>query len=278
MNQPDLGNVKGVMRHVVLLCLGLASGCATTNIPVIKTAPEGDFGPVRTLAVDSSTATAQVIDHAVVSGVFRRSVPVPITVHPYVEERVRARLQKLGFQLCAPAPCGDGIMHITLEESQVNQHWGPDGASATARVVAHLQVVTNAGANPYGFRFTRTETGPVNDGQRLVALVAEEVADGLEQTLTPTNQRLWYTVDDGGVLGLGVNMLAANDFDGAARYFQSVVARTPNLAGAWFDLGVAWEAKNNWIEAAKAYEQAALLKRDHRYMRAARISRQNVQN
>ena len=92
------------MRHVVLLCLGLASGCATSNIPIIKTAPEGNFGPVRTLAVDSSTAMVQVVDHAVVSGVFRRSVPVPITVHPYVEQRVRVRLQKLGFQLVADQP------------------------------------------------------------------------------------------------------------------------------------------------------------------------------
>ncbi len=121
------------MRLAVLVCLGLAAGCATTNIPVIKTAPEGDFGPVRTLAVDSSTATAQAVEHAVESGAFHRSVPMPITVHPYVEERVRARLQRLGYQLCAPAPCGDGIMHITLEESQVNQHYGPDGAYATCR-------------------------------------------------------------------------------------------------------------------------------------------------
>ena len=252
------------MRHVAVLCLGLVAGCATSRIPITRAGPEGSFGSVHTLAVESSTATTQVVDHSVMSGVFYRSVPVPITVHPLVEERVRMRLQRLGYQLCAPAPCGDGVMRITLEESQVNQHYGPNGASATARVLAHLEVFTNAGANPYGFRFTRTQTGGVMDGPRLVALVAEEVADGLEQTLTPSFQRLWYVVDDGGVLRPGVSMLMASDFDGAVRYFQGIVARTPGVAGAWFDLGTAWEAKSNWVEAAKAYEQAALLKRDHR--------------
>ena len=209
---------------------------------------EGTFGPVHTLAVESSTAATQVVDHSVVSGVFYRSLPMPITVHPLVEERVRIRLQRIGYQLCAPAPCGDGIMRITLEESQVNQHYGPDGASATARVLANLQVFTNAGENPYGFRFTRTQTGGVMDGQRLVAIVAEEVADGLEQTLTPTYQRLWYTVDDGGTLELGVSMLMASDFDGAIRYFQNVAARTPDAAGAWFDLGTAWRLRTTGLK------------------------------
>jgi Tetratricopeptide repeat len=253
-------------RWLLAFVLTLGPGCSTSLRLLRPTPPQGSMGTVRTLSVDVRTDVGKAATNSVVGGLFRGEVPVPVPFDGAVRAQLVARLEALGYAVCPSSPCGDGAMSTLLLESEVNT--AVSTGEATARVRAHVVVTQHDGTTPYDFTFWATRSGSMAEIPSLVRGCAEAVATRFDATLRPGSVIATIPLEDGGPLAPGVNQLLAEDFRSAAAYFSQLTEQQPELAGAWYDLGVAWEAQGAWGEAASAYEKAAGHARKRLYLDA----------
>lgn len=259
------------MRFISMVVLVVASSCAPTLYLTRPTPPEGSFGSVRTLSVDVHTNMGRSVENAVVNGFLNGEVPVPVPFDQIVRAHLLQRLQGLGFVVCDKAPCGDGAMNVQLTESSVGTQLG--SGQSHARISLRMVVRQNDGQEPFDFSFWERRSGNVGMAVALVNECAEGIAARFEATMSPGRQKSELPLVDGGPLNMGVNMLLSSNWGGAIQYFNKLVADQPELDGAWYDLGVAWEAYGDWGQALAAYEQAAARRRSRTYLDAVESAR-----
>ena len=262
------------MRSLLLLLVVL-SGCAPTLYVTRPTAPEATLGPVRTVSVEASSNMGQSVGDAVVKGLFMGTISVPIATHTAVANKVKSRLAQLGYQVCEPGPCGDGVFHVNVLESAVDNQLTSSGPRARVFIKARMFVTLPDGQIPFDYNFWDTRYGSSGQAGQLVDAVANTLATRFANTLLPGSERVEFPLDDGGDLSPGVNMLMSSNWDGAIAYFTDLTQKQPDLAGAWYDLGVAHEVKNEWPQALNAYEQAAARSRKQYYLQAVSTARAN---
>ena len=240
-----------------LLLLIVFSGCA----PVLRysrpTRPEGTFGNVRTLSVNGSTDVGQNVETSVMKGLLYGELPVPISADGVMKARLTARLTELGYVVCPQAPCGDGTMNVRLTEAAVGTEMTSSGLRSRSRIKARIVVKQNDGQEPFDWTFTDRRSGRVDEAPLLVRASADSIAGNMAATLLPGRAHAKMSLEDGGPLSQGVNMLLSSNWDGAISYFTQLTQQQPELAGAWYDLGIAWEVRGDWGQALAAYEQAA---------------------
>jgi hypothetical protein len=260
------------MRSALLLLI-VFSGCAPVLRFTRPTPPEGSFGNVRTMSVHVSTDVGQNVETAVERGIFQGEIPVPISADAVVKERLIARLTELGYVVCPQAPCGDGAMNVRLTEAAVGTEFTGTTLRSRSRIKARIVVKQNDGQEPYDWTFTDRRGGRVDEAPMLVRGSADSIASNMARTLLPGRAHAKLTLEDGGQLSQGVNMLLSSNWDGAISYFTQLTQQQPENAGAWYDLGVAWEARGDWGQALAAYEQAAAKDRKAMYMDAVETAR-----
>lgn len=251
-------------------------GCAPTLYLTRPTPPEGDFGAVRTMPVTVHTNVGRNVEQAVTAGLLTGEIPVPVSVDNVVKERFAARLQSLGYGVCPQAPCGDGEMNIQLLESIVGTEFTSSGLRSNVRLRARVKVRQADGQEPYDYTFWANRTGHVTEAPQLVHAAAEAMASTFASTLMPGREQSEITLEDGGSLKPGVNMLLSSNWDGAIGFFNQLVQTEPDNGGAWYDLGVAWEAFGDWGQALSAYEQAAARDRKKAYLAAVEQARRRA--
>ncbi len=256
-----------------LFIAALALGCAPTLRYNRQLPPRASLEPLRSLSLDARSDMKNVAQQAVMGGLLRGEIPIPVPTHPAVAIALRARLQQLGFTVCTPAPCGDGAMTVELLESEVNGRMTDSGAMARVRLKARVLVTPTQGEPVYDWDFSATRNGRQGDAGQLVASAAEGIADTFASTLLPGREQVRLQLEDGGALSPGVNMLLSSNWDGAVAYFSQLTREQPELDGAWYDLGVACEGKGDWVGALGAYEQASARSRKSHYLSAVRAAR-----
>jgi hypothetical protein len=256
-----------------LIALLVFSGCAPVLRFTRPTPPEGSFGNIRTLSVHVSTDVGQNVETAVERGLFQGEIPVPISADNVVKERITARLTELGYVVCPQAPCGDGTMNVKLLEAAVGTEFTGTSLRSRSRIRARIIVKQNDGQEPYDWTFTDRRSGRPDEAPMLVRGSADSIASNMAGTLLPGRAHAKLTLEDGGQLSQGVNMLLSSNWDGAISYFSQLTQQQPENAGAWYDLGVAWEARGDWGQALSAYEQAAAKDRKDMYMDAVETAR-----
>lgn len=259
-----------------LMVLMVFSGCQTVLRFSRPAPPEGDFGTVRTMSVEVKTAVGRTVENAVVNGLFRGEVPVPIRVDTQLKEKLEQRLTALGYVVCPAAPCGDGAMVVTLTQSEVGNDFTREGPRAHSRIACTMRLTQANGQTPYDFNFWDRRSGSIGEAGSLVRTSVDNIINRFEGTLQPGRAHAELPLEDGGSLGPGVNMLLSSNWRGAIQYFTEVTRGEPQNDGAWYDLGVAWEAEGDWSQALVAYEQAAALNRKNNYLAAVATARANA--
>ena len=81
-----------------------------------------------------------------------------------------------GRQVCEPAPCGDGVFHVNVVESAVDNQMTSSGPRARAFIKARMFVTIPDGQVPYDFTFWDTEYGSSGRAAQLVDMVASQLA------------------------------------------------------------------------------------------------------
>lgn len=260
------------LMGVLVLCL--SAGCAPSLRFTRPTPPEASLGNVRTVSVSVTTDVGRNVENAVVSGLLTGEIPVPVSVNAVLEERLSVRLQELGYGVCPEAPCGEGEMNVRLTEAAVGTEFTGNGLRSHARITARIKVKQHDGQEPYDFTFWDRRSGRVDEAPALVRGSADSIAQSFAVTLLPGRQRVELQLEDGGPLRQGVNLLLSSNWDEAISYFTQLTQQQPELGGAWYDLGVAWEARGDWGQALVAYEQAAARDRKRMYLDAVETARQ----
>lgn len=261
------------MRSLFVVVMLVASGCAPVLKVRMPTAAQANLGSVRSMSLTVDTDMSRSVERSIVNGLVRGAVPIPVPVHAVVKERLTQRLEALGYGVCEGAPCGDGAMEVRLVESDVNTELTQSGPRVRAHVKARVKVTQADGVLAYDFTFQDARTGTADRAGQLVGAVADNIANRFAATLTPGSQRVEFPLEDGGPLTTGVNMLLSSNWDGAVAYFTDLTRQRPELDGAWYDLGVAWEIKGDWTQALGAYEQAAARARKRTYLDAVANAR-----
>ena len=216
-----------------------------------------------------------------------------------VSARVRGglvqRVSALGYELCLEAPC-DGVLEIVLTDVAFGELPPEVETADSLRMKAMMQMALSQA----GFS-SNTSSGPRLSG-RLTARVTLTQADGkvsfrhvfsqqtsaqgkplqdvtketidavvkgfgdLLERQAPTMR---VTLEVGGPLNRGVEMLHKAEWPGAAAWFTELTHSQPELDGAWYDLGVALEAQGEWEPALEAYRAAQRLVNKPHYRNAA---------
>jgi hypothetical protein len=261
-------------RQLLLTAIALtASGCQTVLRFSRPAPPEGSFGNVRTVAVEVKTAVGKTVETAVLNGIFRGEVPVPIRVDDQIKTQFEQRLTTLGYAVCPQAPCGDGTLTVVLTQSEVGNEMTRYGPQAHSRIACDVTLLANDGTKPYDFNFWDRRTGSIGEGGSLVRTSVNNIGARFEATLRPGRQNAELPLEDGGDLDRGVNMLLSSQWRAAIDYFTRLTQQQPDNDGAWYDLGVAWETEGDWGQALAAYEQAAARKRKGNYLDAVETAR-----
>lgn len=263
------------MRSLFLV-LVVCSGCAPVLHLTRPTPPEGNLGSARTLSVSVATNMGKAVEHSVVTGMMMGEVPIPVPVNQVVKSRFEQKLTDLGYAVCPEAPCGDGAMTIEMLESSVNSQFTQGGMEATVRLKARVVVTQQDGQVPFDWSFWDSRSGSAAAAPQLVVNCADQLTARFEATLQPGRAKSVLPLVDGGDLGPGVNMLLSSNWNGAIAYFTKLTQDRPDNDGAWYDLGVAWEAYGDWGQALSAYEQAAARKRSGTYLDAVEAARANA--
>ncbi len=251
------------------------TGCATTLRLQRPGPPEGTFGGVRTLSISTSTVNKDV-GNAVLQGLMLGEVPIQVSAEKLVAERLAAKLQSLGYTVCPQGPCGDGAMTVLLTQSEVGTQLTSNGLRAHSRIRVTVKVRAADGTEPYDFDFWDNRSGPAEAAPILVEECATTIANRFERSLLPTQVTSRLPLEDGGQLSGGVNLLLSGSWRSATSYFEDLTRQQPDLDGAWYDLGVAYEAQGFWPQALRAYEQAATLRRSSAYLDAVETARAMV--
>lgn len=167
-------------------------------------------------------------------------------------------------------------MIVRLTESAVGTEFTGSSLRSRSRIRARVVVRQHDAQEPYDYTFTDRRSGRVEEAPLLVRASADSIAANFAATLLPGRASSKMTLEDGGPLSQGVNMLLSSNWDGAINYFSQLTQQQPDLAGAWYDLGVAWEARGDWGQALAAYEQAAARDRKAMYLEAVESARRSA--
>lgn len=225
------------------------------------------------MSVTVATNMRQAVDESIANGLLTGSIPIPVPVNEVVRSAFTARLQQLGFGVCEAEPCGDGAMRIEMLESSVNSQMTERGIEARVHLKARVHVRQPDGQEPFDWTFWDTRTGGVAGAPVLIRACADQLAARMAATLEPRTASASLPLVDGGPLSGGVNLLLSSNWNGAVDYFGKLTQEQPDLDGAWYDLGVAYEAAGDWRQALGAYERAAALKRSRTYLDAVDTAR-----
>ncbi len=273
---PKTGLESRTLAVSVAAAALVLAGCAPTLRFSRPSPPEASFGAVRALSVDVSTNVKRSVETSVIKGMARGEIPVPVPMHTVVRSSLVQTLEGLGYEICPAAPCGEGAMDVVLTESSVGTEWTRSGPVAHARITARIKVRQSDGVETYDYTFWARRSGSPGEAPALVKICADLIADRMLGTLSPGRERVERPLEDGGELTTGVNMLLSSNWGGAAAYVSDLVRRQPDLDGAWYDLGVAFESQGDWPQALAAYEQAAARERKRSYLDAVATARSRV--
>lgn len=252
------------------------ASCAPTLSITRPTAPEGTLGNIRSLSVTVHTNMGEAVAQSIAGGLLAGEIPIPVAVNETVRTEFESRLARLGYQVCQGTPCGDGAMTVMMEQSEVNSRLTDRGAVAHVRLRARVRVKQNDQFEPYDWSFWDQRNGSVAAAPRLVEACASHLGARFESTLLPGQVTHHLPLVDNKVLSVGVNHLLARNWNAAIAFFTKLVEEQPDNDGAWYDLGVAWEAYGDAKNAATSYERAAGLKRSRMYLDALNEARANV--
>jgi hypothetical protein len=261
------------MRLLTLSMLLVVTGCAPVLHLTTPTPPEGNLGTVRTMSVSVTGNVGNTVEQSVATGILMGEIPVPVPMGEVVKQRFEQKLQALGYAVCPAAPCGDGAMTIEMLESSANSQVHSSGVQVTVRLKARIVVTQNDKQVPYDWSFWDSRSGSVDSTPQLVINCADHLTARFESTLQPGRVSSSITLVDGDELTPGVNMLFSSNWEGAIAHFTQLTQQQPNNDGAWYDLGVAWEAYGDWGQALSAYQRAAALKRSDLYLEAVAQAR-----
>jgi len=262
---------------VAAAAVAAASACTPALHLTRPAPPEASLGNVRTLSVDVATQMDAATSNAVARGLLSGELPMPVPFTQIVKDKLSRRLAALGYAVCPAAPCGDGAMDVKLLESTVGTLLQSNGVvRTTVRLRAQIKVKQNDGTETYDYSFWSNPSGNAVVATQLVDQAAENIAARFQSTLMPGREHSTLPLADGGPLEPGVNMLLANNWDSAIGFFTDLTQKQPGLGGAWYDLGVAYEAKGDWGNALNAYEQAASKERKQMYIDAVGSARQRA--
>jgi len=216
-------------------------------------------------------------------------------VSELVRRRFSERLTEVGYAVCPQLPCGEGVLELVIEEASfagAMPHL-PDFAMMEAAVKA-----VRGGGNSGNSTTTTTILVPVNVQLRLgVTLVEPDGRIGYRGTLTRMTSRtstikevvndavesmargfgdefarqspfVKVPLEGGGPLNRGVELLHKAEWANAVTYFTELTRAQPELDGAWYDLGFALEAQNEWAAALGAYREASKRAKKPHYEKA----------
>lgn len=248
--------------------------CAPTLHLSRPTKPRASLGGAQSLSITVKSGVPTFSSAALTSlsvGGVVTSTPIPTVV----QERFKARLSGLGFDLCTEG-C-DAAMTVTLTEVDV----GPDTSTGVGsgigggtsvqvhcRLSARVTAIDRAGATLFDEAVRDVRVGPVEDSNGVVKESADMLAGRVQATLEPGRERWKLPLLDDVDTAPGVQLLEARDWKAATRFFEDLTARRPELDAAWYDLGVAWEAQLDFDKAVAAYEEANRRAPSSRYAEA----------
>lgn len=238
---------------VLALALALATGCAGSVLRTTRTDPPKVPFTWQTVAVD--VTDDQLKD----------------TVRRVVENA----LAQDGLQVVRcerDAPCAAQIwLRVMLLKSTVGPWLRdiPRNAVELARAPTDVEAkvelklegfVNNASA------FSRTawarSTGNLLDqpAEVYTERALTRAVNAFVRDLHPRTLTMELKLETGGALDDGCDKALAGDLEGAEQSLRALVAKEPQNAEAWYDLGVVLEVKGGVEqEALKAYEEAAKL-------------------
>lgn len=217
-----------------------------------------------------------MVANAVFGAVFFVEVPIPVPIDQTVRDSIVHALEGLGFAVCPAARCGDGAMEVVIVESGLNAKPFKDNPRFEAHVRARVKVRQNDGHELYSFKFDTHRFGPPDQAPQLLRACADAIAEDVRRTLLPRWVSSKVPLEDEGPLSPGVQMLQSSDWSGAIRFFTQLTQEQPELAGAWYDLGFAWEASGDWGRALAAYEQAVARLRSSTYVDALAVAQMQL--
>jgi hypothetical protein len=262
----------------------LASACSPALTMRRLSPPKAVLGTAHTVHVHVTPAPSDVVP-----GETER-------VSEAIRRKFSERLTAAGYAVCPQLPCGDGVLEVVLDDVAF------DGKTPSAPPAPKVSEMT-ALMDLHGFRFS-SNSAPGQDGVRLVVRVTltqagvqvgvpsistqlvnrqASVNDMLKEAEDAVVSRFGdelgrqtplveVPLEGGGPLNRGVEMLHAANWAGAVTYFTELTRTQPELDGAWYDLGFAHEAQNEWAAALEAYRQAAQRAKKPHYTSAVSVA------
>lgn len=265
--------------RLLVLCFAV-SACAPALTIRRLSRPQAALGTARTVYVQVTPAPVDTV------------AGEPERVSETMRRRLSERLTGIGYAVCPQLPCGDGVLEVVLEdvaagadntmphlpdfammEAAVNAVHGRASNSTTsaAQVNARLGVRIRL-QQPDGKVGFRRSFSQLTSRQAPAGEVMKEAVDSVVKDfgdlLTRQAPLTMVTLEVGGPLNHGVELLHAADWAGAVTYFTELTRTKPELDGAWYDLGFALEAQGHWAAALEAYRAAAQRAKKPHYERA----------
>jgi hypothetical protein len=278
------------MRIAFLSVVGaalLVSACSPQIVVKYDVPAKLHFGGVQNVYVDHTLGSPDlltVLDP--VSALMRSSVAPDVARR--LEQQL-ANLQLFGvFPLCqAPCPAADTLVQVEMDSSQVNHGIPATGSSSGeetwGKASVKIRVLNRDGTSRYEGTYSGKSSAGVpkvgaalpNDVD-LVRQAAFNATDVFIGELMPTTGRVYFSLEDEGVLEPGVKLAMEGDLDGAWNAFREVLMKDPNNAAALYDLGVVMTAKGELEQARDAFAAAARL--DPQYQDDAEGAAQRLAN
>lgn len=232
-----------MLRALVLLCFVVA-GCAPSLTLRRLARPQVALGDVRSLSV------AVGIEGA--TQTFSDKTPIA--------ERLEARLVTAlkGSRLapCERAPCGDGALTVTLREVTFDAPM-TERPERVLGFTAQLTFTPSAGPSRTSTHKFSMIAARDRDPDAVMAEHLDRFAKEYVESLSPRAPLATLELAACEGCNPGIERLHRAEWSAAADAFRALTAEHPELAGAWFNLGVALEAQGLFRAALDAYKKAA---------------------
>ncbi len=251
------------------LALVALAGCTQTLRITRRAPPTIDLGGAQPVGLSITSDVGQNVTSAVMTGLLTGQLNVPVDPVGNLTEKLMKRLPEAGVPVCGAAPCGE----VTLEARVVEATVAPethDGVLRThAKLRAKVRVLRKDGSVLYEDEYWSSQNNRVDLSAEVLPRAADGLATRVAQDFLPNQVTAVRPVDDDGALEPGAAMLLSGNIDGAEQYLNEVLAREPNNAGAYYDLGLCAEVRNDVPRAKQLYEQAIARSPKRRYVDAA---------
>lgn len=260
------------MTKLTAVALALAlTGCAGSVLRTTRTDPPKVPFTWQTVAVD-------VTDD-----------PLKDTVRRVVERA----LTEDGLQVvaCAPnAQCAAQLwLRVALTKSTVSPWLRdiPRNALELARAPTDVEAISELKVEGYvgnESKFSRSLWGRARGNlldrprEHFVELSMSRAVNAFIRDLHPRTVTISSELETGGALDDGCEKALTGDLAGAEASFRAVLAKEPQNAAAWYDLGVVLEVKGGVEqEALNAYEEAAKLDASRLHVGARNQLRERIE-